>query len=631
MDTHCKRFFNTLISVALVMFAVLGTASAATTISTNISTGGTLSVAGQSSLGNASTTHISTTGSIWVNGLATTTGSTGAFTTQGALTIYGLSNVIGGIRSQPSAGGQSNERYGGGTLGAIQSSATGNTALGEDALMSLTTGDNNVGLGYQALRLKTTGNRNIGAGVFSLYYNETGSNNVALGYSAGLGVSTNSFSNNIFVGFQAADNVTTGSNNIAIGYDIDLPSASASNQLTIGNLIFGTGVDGTGAILSSGNVGIGTTTPYAKLSVAGPVVGTYFTGSSATISTLAGGLHLSNGDLRVATLANCNTIDTDATGLFACGTDATSGTITGTQGQVTYFNGIDSPIGTSTLFIASNQNVGMGTTTTGTYQGVPAKLDISTSGHTLVNINSALAATAGLNFSENGSAKWGMVSYNTYNSPNNRLSIVTGVSAEVLTISSAGNVGVGTTSPGTKLHLEGASSNSAVKLRETTSNTTALLGFVDTSGNFAVDLLGANFMSFTTNSTERMRMTSSGDIGIGTSSPAAKLAVEGNVLVNGNITLANSSTPIGGIVFGYCTITNSATIATSTSGYFDCTTSVSTSAAHRVFVQATSSLPSTLFIQAASSTSAGIINLQIYNAGSPTAPGAISVNFFGIR
>lgn len=38
------------------------------------------------------------------------------------------------------------------------------------------------------------------------------------------------------------------------------------------------------------NVGIGTTSPYAKLSVAGQVVGAYFTATSSTASTLTGGL-----------------------------------------------------------------------------------------------------------------------------------------------------------------------------------------------------------------------------------------------------------------------------------------------------------------------------------------------------
>jgi len=47
-------------------------------------------------------------------------------------------------------------------------------------------------------------------------------------------------------------------------------------------------------ILSSGNVGIGTTSPYAKLSVVGETVAEYFTATSTTAtSTFAGGVNLS--------------------------------------------------------------------------------------------------------------------------------------------------------------------------------------------------------------------------------------------------------------------------------------------------------------------------------------------------
>lgn len=46
--------------------------------------------------GNASTTMISTTGNIWVNGYATTTGSTGAIATEGTLLVTGLSTLLGG-------------------------------------------------------------------------------------------------------------------------------------------------------------------------------------------------------------------------------------------------------------------------------------------------------------------------------------------------------------------------------------------------------------------------------------------------------------------------------------------------------------------------------------------------------
>jgi hypothetical protein len=96
--------------------------------------------------------------------------------------------------------------------------------------------------------------------------NATTTNNTAIGYGAGYNVATGG-DNNILLGYQAADSLTTGANNIIIGYDVEAPSNTGSNQLNIGNLIFGTGLDGTGTTLASGNVGIGTTTPSARLSI----------------------------------------------------------------------------------------------------------------------------------------------------------------------------------------------------------------------------------------------------------------------------------------------------------------------------------------------------------------------------
>jgi len=46
---------------------------------------------------------------------------------------------------------------------------------------------------------------------------------------------------------------------------------------------------------STGNIGIGTTSPYAKLSVVGQIVGSYFTATTTATSTLAGGISITSG------------------------------------------------------------------------------------------------------------------------------------------------------------------------------------------------------------------------------------------------------------------------------------------------------------------------------------------------
>ena len=151
------------------------------------------------------------------------------------------------------------------------------------------TGNYNDFIGYQTGRyLKSTST--VAIGTEALYGGSTyeSLNNVALGYRAGY-ASQNSSGNNILIGYKAADNLTTGNNDIVIGYDIDNVTATADNRLNIGNLIFGTGLDGTGVTLSSGNVGIGSTTPAQKLQVLGNIrIGT--SGSNGCLENFGGGV-----------------------------------------------------------------------------------------------------------------------------------------------------------------------------------------------------------------------------------------------------------------------------------------------------------------------------------------------------
>ena len=69
-----------------------------------------------------------------------------------------------------------------------------------------------------------------------------------------------------------------------IGYNTAVASTTGSNQLSIGNLIYGSGL-GTG----SAYVGIGTTTPSEKLTVDGTIQSTDLLGGSTNLTTDASG------------------------------------------------------------------------------------------------------------------------------------------------------------------------------------------------------------------------------------------------------------------------------------------------------------------------------------------------------
>jgi trimeric autotransporter adhesin len=138
---------------------------------------------------------------------------------------------------------------------ALQVDTTGydNNALGS-CMQANTTGYDNTCAGTLALNSNVSGNENTGIGDTALWYS-TGSNNSAFGWGAGTGVSgTSTFTDSTLLGHQAGYylttgnfnicvgelcNITTGSSNIIIGNSITTTTATASNQVNIGNLWVG--------------------------------------------------------------------------------------------------------------------------------------------------------------------------------------------------------------------------------------------------------------------------------------------------------------------------------------------------------------------------------------------------------
>jgi hypothetical protein len=120
-----------------------------------------------------------------------------------------------------------------------------------------------------------------------------------------------------------------------------------------------------------------------------------------------------------------------------------------------------------------------------------------------------------------------------------------GAPADTLRVGSAGRVGIGTADPG--LHLELKKSDTpAVRLNQDNSG-----GFTaqtwDIGGNeanfFIRDLTGGSKLSFRIRPgapTSSIDIASSGNVGIGTASPAAKLHVAGNALVTGTLEIGSS-------------------------------------------------------------------------------------------
>ena len=99
-----------------------------------------------------------------------------------------------------------------------------------------------------------------------------------------------------------------------------------------------------------------------------------------------------------------------------------------------------------------------------------------------------------------------------------------------------GNVGIGTTSPGEKLEVDGEVRLSSGHRLQFTNDNVGL--YRDSNDLRLAGYTGIHFLSSTTTMTsqvERMRITNAGDVGIGTTSPTEKLSVVGNISASGDM------------------------------------------------------------------------------------------------
>jgi Chaperone of endosialidase len=124
-----------------------------------------------------------------------------------------------------------------------------NTAVGAAALLLNTTGSNNTGVGADALLNNTQGVQNTATGSVTLF-NNIGSNNTANGYAA---LNFNFTGNqNTAVGYQALHSNTQGSINTALG-------VNAGSDLTTGDNNIDIGANVNGVAAESNTIRIGNT------------------------------------------------------------------------------------------------------------------------------------------------------------------------------------------------------------------------------------------------------------------------------------------------------------------------------------------------------------------------------------
>jgi hypothetical protein len=242
---------------------------------------------------------------------------------------------------------------------------------------------------------------------------------------------------------------------------------------------------------SSGNCGIGTTSPSTKLSVSGGISGT-------------AGANISGGGWGVLPyVANSFVADSTSgqTRLFATGTDAS------THGNFLFFTGTTNGTASERMRIDSSGNVGIGLTPT-------APL------HVGGTIQSQTGSSVAQMYADGGSANF--TSVGAYPA----LFHVNG--SERMRIDSSGQVGIGTSSPAANLHLKSSTSGDPELRIEGSGADNGIITFL--GGGHANPAVGLRYISngdstgslaFYANDSssstlsERMRIASSGYVEIG--------------------------------------------------------------------------------------------------------------------
>jgi hypothetical protein len=280
---------------------------------------------------------------------------------------------------------------------------------------------------------------------------------------------------------------------------------SASNMLTLG--LYAS--DYLLNILGNGNVGIGTTSPTAFLHITGQFESNYAIKLTGTLGTGRTFGWKTNGG------------DSDVISLF----DVTE------NSRLAYFSytqiGFETS-GVSRLYIAANGNVGIGTTAPNMMLSVKNLAGITNDGQISWGVGT-------------GFMNWD-TGYVSISGQSGTALVLGSNSTERMRITSSGNVGIGTISPDSKLVVSGSGQ---ITTKVESSNNQANVFLQGTFGQFE-NLAGELYITNNAASspiifragsaTERLRITSSGNVGIGTTAPDQALHVNGNVKIDGLVT-----------------------------------------------------------------------------------------------
>jgi hypothetical protein len=376
--------------------------------------------------------------------------------------------------------------------------ADGNSFIFSDTSKQLAFGINN---GIEQMRLTSTG---LGIGTTS----PSGASGLALAINGGANQTRIALKNNI-TGDASGDGFQIVLD--SIGVDVGIENREN------GHIRFTTSNTERLRITSGGNVGVGTTSPNFPLTI-----------DKSASYTL--GLLNSN----IGTVGQYTGLTFGYTGttyqkgaVYFISKDAN-----GVGDLVFALNNVASSANVSTsderMRITSGGNVGIGTTSPSSTLQVRGDNGSSVSAVLRIRDTNSTARTTRLQFEDYaGAYADGLIDFKiptAGSAVGARLDI--GVDSAIMSLVRGGSVGIGTTSPATKLHLVDSVESEIRTQYSTTSSGKLITG----NGFTTIGSITNDPFVFVSNNTERMRLTNAGNLGVGNTSASAKLHVTGNIL-----------------------------------------------------------------------------------------------------